>query len=153
MGHEDGTIEIFRNSPADPSGWKLDITIDKRYVRWCIIPIRSFIQIHYLSLAHVDQIHRLSWRPQSKYNNKTNELASCSEDGTLKILIIQGQWLSQFRSNRRKRAWAKGGWKKKKEIWYTVVIQIRKGQSIHGLFESGRGDSETELVRDSEQEM
>ncbi|XP_006460047.1 hypothetical protein AGABI2DRAFT_68113 [Agaricus bisporus var. bisporus H97] len=72
VGHEDGTIEIYRNSPADPSGWKLDITIDK-------------------SLAHVDQIHRLSWRPRSKYNNKTNELASCSEDGTLKILIIQGQ--------------------------------------------------------------
>ncbi|EKM80342.1 hypothetical protein AGABI1DRAFT_73447 [Agaricus bisporus var. burnettii JB137-S8] len=72
VGHEDGTIEIYRNSPTDPSSWKLDITIDK-------------------SLAHVDQIHRLSWRPQSKYNNKTNELASCSEDGTLKILIIQGQ--------------------------------------------------------------
>lgn len=36
--------------------------------------------------AHVDQIHQLAWRAVDQTSNK--ELATCSEDGTLKILIV-----------------------------------------------------------------
>jgi WD40 repeat protein len=39
------------------------------------------------SVAHVDQIHRLAW--QSSDEPTERRLASCSEDGTLKILVIQ----------------------------------------------------------------
>jgi elongator complex protein 2 len=36
--------------------------------------------------AHVDHVYRLAWRPTD--DNPKKELASCSEDGTLKILIV-----------------------------------------------------------------
>ena len=36
-------------------------------------------------IAHVNQIHRLAWQPALGI---ASELASCSEDGTLKILKI-----------------------------------------------------------------
>ncbi|KAF9452492.1 WD40 repeat-like protein [Macrolepiota fuliginosa MF-IS2] len=71
VGLEDGSIQIFSNVPSDPTAWKLDTMIDT-------------------SLAHVNQIHRLSWRPTTK-DKGPKELASCSEDGTLKVLIIQGR--------------------------------------------------------------
>ena len=35
--------------------------------------------------VHVDQIHRLAWRARP---GNSAELASCSEDGTLKLLDI-----------------------------------------------------------------
>ena len=38
------------------------------------------------SLAHVDHINRLAWRTTDNPSRK--QLASCSEDGTLKILIV-----------------------------------------------------------------
>ncbi|KAF5363599.1 hypothetical protein D9756_000686 [Leucocoprinus leucothites] len=71
VGLEDGTVQIFSNIPSDLTSWRLDATIDT-------------------DLAHVSQIHRLSWRPAAKDNKGVTELASCSEDGTLKVLIIQG---------------------------------------------------------------
>lgn len=39
------------------------------------------------SVAHVDQIHRLAW--QSTDASTEKHLASCSDDGTLKILALQ----------------------------------------------------------------
>lgn len=56
------------------------------------------------SLAHVNQIHRLSWRPGPNDGKGAIELATCSEDGTLKVLIIHGQWLSQFQSSNAKKS-------------------------------------------------
>jgi hypothetical protein len=44
---------------------------------------RSSVQ----SLAHVDQINHLAWRATDKPSKK--QLASCSEDGTLKVMIVQ----------------------------------------------------------------
>ena len=38
------------------------------------------------SVAHVDHIHRLAW--QSTDEPTERRLASCSEDGTLKILVV-----------------------------------------------------------------
>ena len=37
-------------------------------------------------LAHVDRIHQLQWR--SSNETSTMDLATCSEDGTLKVLIV-----------------------------------------------------------------
>lgn len=37
-------------------------------------------------LAHVDHIHQLQWR--SSDEAAAMELATCSEDGTLKVLIV-----------------------------------------------------------------
>lgn len=49
--------------------------------------------LFFSSIAHDNQIHRLSWRPavtKQDGNGKGigEQLASCSEDGTLKVLII-----------------------------------------------------------------
>jgi elongator complex protein 2 len=38
------------------------------------------------STTHVDHVYRLAWRPTNEVSSK--ELATCSEDGTLKILIV-----------------------------------------------------------------
>jgi elongator complex protein 2 len=38
------------------------------------------------SLAHVDQIHQMAWRPSA---TDPHELATCSDDGTLRILRVQ----------------------------------------------------------------
>ena len=38
-------------------------------------------------MAHVDHVHRLVWRPSVA--EAVKELASCSEDGTLRILKIR----------------------------------------------------------------
>ncbi|KAF8165405.1 WD40 repeat-like protein [Crassisporium funariophilum] len=67
IGLETGEILIYSALSSSPSEWRLDETISSR-------------------LAHVDHIHRLSWRPSRQ---GVNELASCSEDGTLRILRVQ----------------------------------------------------------------
>ena len=40
-----------------------------------------------ISMTHVDHIHRLTWRPS--VTEAVRELASCSEDGTMRILKIR----------------------------------------------------------------
>ncbi|KAF8897476.1 WD40-repeat-containing domain protein [Infundibulicybe gibba] len=68
IGLETGEIFIYSGEVGTPTTeWYLDSTFDN-------------------TLAHVNQIHRVSWRPQQE---GAQELASCSEDGTLKILIVQ----------------------------------------------------------------
>lgn len=66
IGLESGEILIYSNAVDGIVGWKLEHTISS-------------------SLAHIDQIHRLSWRPSS---GKSTMLASCSEDGTIKVLVV-----------------------------------------------------------------
>ncbi|TFK75974.1 WD40 repeat-like protein [Pluteus cervinus] len=68
IGLETGEILIYRNDPILKETWMLDTSIERR-------------------IAHVDHIHRLAWRPTTA--NQAQELASCSEDGTLKILKVQ----------------------------------------------------------------
>ncbi|KXN83687.1 Elongator complex protein 2 [Leucoagaricus sp. SymC.cos] len=75
VGLEDGTIQIFFNITSDPTSWTLDTTIA-------------------IGLAHVNQIHRLSWRPGQKDGKGAKELASCSEDASSgkanEILLYSG---------------------------------------------------------------
>ncbi|CAL1702353.1 unnamed protein product [Somion occarium] len=67
VGLESGEIVIYSNPLSAPSEWKEELFIDSRH-------------------AHVDHIHRLSWRPGT--NGMTKQLASCSEDGTVKVLLV-----------------------------------------------------------------
>lgn len=76
IGLETGEILIYKNLLVSQE-WDLENTIPR-------------------GIAHVDHIHRLSWRPfQATKGDEVvpvphaQELASCSEDGTLKILKIE----------------------------------------------------------------
>ena len=40
------------------------------------------------SLAHIDHIYRLAWRPKFGAEDGSYQLASCGEDGTLKLLTV-----------------------------------------------------------------
>ncbi|PCH41385.1 hypothetical protein WOLCODRAFT_89239 [Wolfiporia cocos MD-104 SS10] len=68
VGLESGEIVIYSSSLGSASEWQLDLTINSR-------------------IAHVDQIHRLSARPST--DTSALQLASCSEDNTLKILTVR----------------------------------------------------------------
>lgn len=68
VGLETGEIKIYLSLMSTPDQWRPVLTIDS-------------------SLAHVDQINRLAWRATD--NPLRKQLASCSEDGTLKVLIVQ----------------------------------------------------------------
>lgn len=68
VGLESGEIVIFSSAVDAPAEWRQDYTVPK-------------------GLAHVGQIHRLAWRPQ-RAGSSVRQLASCSEDGTLKVLDV-----------------------------------------------------------------
>ncbi|KAI0663098.1 WD40 repeat-like protein [Cubamyces menziesii] len=67
VGLESGEILLFASPRETPSQWSSSLTIDTR-------------------LAHVDQIHRLAWRPTGDHD--VQQLASCGEDGTLKLSTV-----------------------------------------------------------------
>ncbi|KIJ20201.1 hypothetical protein PAXINDRAFT_160820 [Paxillus involutus ATCC 200175] len=68
VGLETGEILIHHGSRSAPEHWDLVHSIGR-------------------GIAHIAQIHRLAWRSTDDPTKK--HLASCSEDGTLKILIVQ----------------------------------------------------------------
>ncbi|KAG6900925.1 hypothetical protein C0993_004362 [Termitomyces sp. T159_Od127] len=67
VGLETGEILVFSTPTTSSTPWRLDTTISSRH-------------------AHVDQIHRLAWQPTK--SDTPARLASCSEDGTVKISIV-----------------------------------------------------------------
>ncbi|KAM5535687.1 hypothetical protein V8D89_010674 [Ganoderma adspersum] len=67
VGLESGEILIFTSSRDTPSQWTSALTIGR-------------------DSAHIDHIHRLVWRPGE---GNAHQLASCSEDGTLKLLTVR----------------------------------------------------------------
>ncbi|KAF9226501.1 WD40 repeat-like protein [Gyrodon lividus] len=68
VGVETGEIHIYNGLRSAPENWELVHSIGR-------------------GVAHIGQIHRLAWRSTDERTKK--HLASCSEDGTLKILIVQ----------------------------------------------------------------
>ncbi|KAN0097379.1 WD40-repeat-containing domain protein [Tylopilus felleus] len=70
VGLETGEIIVYSNLIAAPGKWEVATSIP-------------------VGVAHVDQIHRLAWQSTDQPTEK--RLASCSEDGTLKILTVQVQ--------------------------------------------------------------
>ncbi|KAG0709563.1 WD40-repeat-containing domain protein [Suillus ampliporus] len=68
VGLETGEIKIYSNFMSTPDQWTLVSTIDS-------------------NLAHVDHINHLAWRATDNPSKK--QLASCSEDSTLKVQIVQ----------------------------------------------------------------
>ncbi|KAI6047250.1 WD40-repeat-containing domain protein [Pisolithus marmoratus] len=68
VGLETGEIFIYSGSRSGPDTWELAFVIGR-------------------GTAHVDHIHRLAWRTTEHAQIK--QLASCSEDGTMKIMIVR----------------------------------------------------------------
>ncbi|KAF8231867.1 WD40 repeat-like protein [Tricholoma matsutake] len=68
IGLESGEVLIYSNLHSSAEIWSLDVTIPPR-------------------TAHVDQIHRLRWHDGDLPGQSM--LASCSEDGTIRVLIVQ----------------------------------------------------------------
>ncbi|EPQ59532.1 WD40 repeat-like protein [Gloeophyllum trabeum ATCC 11539] len=68
VGTEIGGLSIYSSGSSASSDWTPMCTVDH-------------------SLTHSDHIYRLAWRPGRQVLPK--ELACCSEDGTLRILVVQ----------------------------------------------------------------
>ncbi|KAI0080733.1 WD40 repeat-like protein [Panus rudis PR-1116 ss-1] len=67
IGLESGMIHVYSSDLVAPSDWRQDFVATN-------------------TLAHTDHVNRLAWRPGR--DGITKELASCSEDGTLKVLLV-----------------------------------------------------------------
>ncbi|EIM88259.1 WD40 repeat-like protein [Stereum hirsutum FP-91666 SS1] len=68
VGLETGHIHIYTG--ATPANWTLSTIVNP-------------------GMAHIDQIYQMAWRPDVGENEELRHLASCSEDGTLRILSIR----------------------------------------------------------------
>ncbi|GJE84599.1 WD40 repeat-like protein [Phanerochaete sordida] len=68
VGLESGEIVVYSSAVHAPAEWRVDCTVPSQ-------------------LAHVGQVHRVAWRPQEP-GARVRQLASCSEDGTLKVLDV-----------------------------------------------------------------
>jgi elongator complex protein 2 len=85
VGLESGAIHIFANDVAAPADWHVHTVLDSRCARaWPVSPPALLTIL--LSIAHVDHVYQLAWRPRMGIGA---QLASCSEDGTLRILDIR----------------------------------------------------------------
>ncbi|KAI0722960.1 WD40 repeat-like protein [Earliella scabrosa] len=69
IGLESGEILIHTSPRNDPSQWSNALTIPR-------------------DMAHIDHIHRLAWRPTVEGVDGAHILASCGEDGTLKLSTV-----------------------------------------------------------------
>ena len=87
IGLENGDIYVYVNEDAELRTWKEKCALDRRF-GILKMTAGSTTDCPY-SIAHTDQIHRLSWRPCLPRNPGTHQLASCSEDGTLRVITIQ----------------------------------------------------------------
>ncbi|EJD01322.1 WD40 repeat-like protein [Fomitiporia mediterranea MF3/22] len=71
VGLENGEVVIYSGSTQEPDKWHERLHLNN-------------------SVAHVGQINRMSWRPRQKKDDSSSyQLATCSEDGTLRIIRIQ----------------------------------------------------------------
>ena len=91
IGLENGHILIYSSSSTNPSEWRLELTIDSSYVPRLTISLCP--ADHFSRNAHVEQIHRIAWRPLTAKEEGgggtiKKQLASCSEDHTLRILNV-----------------------------------------------------------------
>jgi hypothetical protein len=90
IGLENGHILIYSSTSTNPSGWELELTIGPLYV--LRLPVSPQVADPDFRNAHVDQIHRVAWRPLTTKGEGEGvikkQLASCSEDHTLRILNV-----------------------------------------------------------------
>ena len=82
VGLENGDILIHVSSTTDTSKWEL---VTSKYVQEA--PPRSPLTFS-RTQWHVGQLEQLSWRPSPPVG-AGHQLASCSEDGTLRILCVR----------------------------------------------------------------
>ncbi|KAI0028203.1 WD40 repeat-like protein, partial [Vararia minispora EC-137] len=75
VGLETGVILIYSSALSSPGDWKGVLAV---------VP----------GMAHVEHVHQLAWRPRAESRNgdgseSERQLASCSDDGTVKILNVK----------------------------------------------------------------
>jgi len=85
IGLESGEILIYSNSHPSTQNWRLDTTVLSRLVDQFME--RFLVHMFRNRTAHVDHIHRIAW--QGTASPSQSMLASCSEDGTMRLLIVQ----------------------------------------------------------------
>jgi len=68
VGLENGEVIVYASALKTPDSWQTEVHLDS-------------------SVAHVDQIHRLAWRPKNSAEG-VYELAVCSEDRSLRIIRL-----------------------------------------------------------------
>ncbi|KAH9978071.1 WD40-repeat-containing domain protein [Lactifluus volemus] len=68
VGLETGNIQLYTST--DLVGWKTSLEIK-------------------VGFGHIDHIHQLAWRPE-RQAKEHRQIASCGEDGTLKIFAVHG---------------------------------------------------------------
>jgi hypothetical protein len=66
--------------------WKMSLEINAGYVAYDNLVGHRFMSKN-SRLAHIDHIHQLAWRP-GKQTTEDRQIASCAEDGTLKIYAV-----------------------------------------------------------------
>jgi hypothetical protein len=64
----------------------MSLEIDAGYVAYNKLGETRFMSKN-SRLAHIDHIHQLAWRP-GKPTTEDRQIASCAEDGTLKIYAV-----------------------------------------------------------------
>ena len=77
---------ILSSALESSSEWQEELVIDSRYVATSVIDFENTNLTLSGRYAHIDQVHRLAWRPGA--DRMAKELASCSEDGTVKVLRV-----------------------------------------------------------------
>jgi hypothetical protein len=88
VGLETGNIQLYTST--DLVGWKTSLEIKVGFVAYAT----SYFDIVYMSekstrFGHIDHIHQLAWRPE-RQAKEHRQIASCGEDGTLKIFAVHG---------------------------------------------------------------
>lgn len=76
IGLENGEILIYTSPVENPTVWEQQLSIDN-------------------SIGHVKHIHRMAWRPCGERKPGSYQLASCGEDGSLRLIRIQLQPVAQ----------------------------------------------------------
>jgi len=69
VGLESGEIQVYLNRKDQSHLWSQIMSLSN-------------------SLSHIGQVNRLSWRPASSNESAGQQLASCSDDGTMRITTI-----------------------------------------------------------------
>lgn len=102
VGLETGEIVIYVAKSPALNEWAVELKLDNRQVVLLVMVIQSYRLTASLGalcgclcglvnrLAHVDQVHRLAWRPRTKESETGKyDLASCSEDRSIRVLRLR----------------------------------------------------------------
>lgn len=87
VGTESGEVIIYEATVDGPGQFLERLVLDHECVIHRELLESTLILLPRASIAHVDQIHRLAWRP-SHAPGSPCDLAMCAEDRSLRIIRI-----------------------------------------------------------------